>query len=327
MSSSPPPVSSSSGPRADRTPPPPPPLPSTADAAAAAAAVARLAALPPHADDLLMHPDRRAAVLVGLFQNPVSGKLEVLLTVRSATLRTHGGEVALPGGRKDPSDNDLVATALREAHEEVSLAAGRVRVLGVVGSVDEVARTFWVPLDEFLSARRHRAMAFPMRVVSPSKEKAAAGGGSPAAKLGMPEGETAEEGGTVVWRGHGFDWEISDSEDDGDDDVAGDQGEINQHAGSTRRRVRQDGSTELVFGLTAAILIRVAVAAFGREPEFEVVPDTLRPQMSGPRAGLGASSAEGSAAAMPTGVSAVASVTVPPAAGGAVGSPPRNNKI
>ncbi|KAG9098397.1 hypothetical protein FRC06_006448 [Ceratobasidium sp. 370] len=63
---------------------------------------------------------RLAAVLVLLFVR--DGHIRVLLTTRSKSLRSHPGQVALPGGRCDPEDESMAKTALREAHEEVSLA-------------------------------------------------------------------------------------------------------------------------------------------------------------------------------------------------------------
>lgn len=69
-----------------------------------------------------------AGVLVALTDQP---EPEVVLTLRSQRLSTHGGEVAFPGGKRDPDDADLLATALREAHEEVGLEPGQVRVIGL----------------------------------------------------------------------------------------------------------------------------------------------------------------------------------------------------
>ncbi|MDD2712199.1 MAG: CoA pyrophosphatase [Simplicispira sp.] len=56
----------------------------------------------------------------------------VLLTERTTHLSTHSGQVAFPGGRADPEDASPVATALREAWEEVGLDARFVQVLGVL---------------------------------------------------------------------------------------------------------------------------------------------------------------------------------------------------
>ncbi|KAF9243554.1 NUDIX hydrolase domain-like protein [Melanogaster broomeanus] len=60
-----------------------------------------------------------AAVLVLLYEE--AGELRVLLTTRSKLLRAHPGQTALPGGKVDESDESLVHTAFREAHEEVGL--------------------------------------------------------------------------------------------------------------------------------------------------------------------------------------------------------------
>lgn len=68
-----------------------------------------------------------AAVLVALFEE--SGETRVVLTVRSDRLRSHQSEVAFPGGRLDVGES-VVAAALREAFEEVSLDPGLVDVVG-----------------------------------------------------------------------------------------------------------------------------------------------------------------------------------------------------
>lgn len=71
---------------------------------------------------------RRAAVLVPIVDRPEGAT--VLLTRRSAQLRDHSGQIAFPGGKIDPSDADAVATALREAEEEIGLSRRFVRPLG-----------------------------------------------------------------------------------------------------------------------------------------------------------------------------------------------------
>ncbi len=72
---------------------------------------------------------RQAAVLVAMTE---ASNSQILLTRRSKNLRHHPGEVALPGGMWEASDRDLVATALREAHEEVALTPDDVNVAGAM---------------------------------------------------------------------------------------------------------------------------------------------------------------------------------------------------
>ena len=69
-----------------------------------------------------------AAVLIPVIDRP---EPTVLLTRRTDTMRRHAGQIAFPGGRADPEDSGPVATALREAEEEVALPPVRVRVIGI----------------------------------------------------------------------------------------------------------------------------------------------------------------------------------------------------
>lgn len=62
---------------------------------------------------------------------PKNGELHVLLTKRSSDVEHHKGQVSFPGGSVDGSDKDIIATALREAEEEVGLPPDRVDILGV----------------------------------------------------------------------------------------------------------------------------------------------------------------------------------------------------
>ena len=121
----------------------------------------------------------RAAVLVPLIER--SDGWSVVLTLRSADLADHAGQISLPGGRIDPEDADEHAAALREAEEEIGLARDYVEIAGrldtwltgtgfdvtpVVGLVRppppyrpdpvEVAEVFEVPLDFILDKRNHQ---------------------------------------------------------------------------------------------------------------------------------------------------------------------------
>lgn len=117
---------------------------------------------------------RAAAVLVPLFER--DGEVYVWLLRRPERMRTHSGQVAFPGGKRDANDTSLLVTALREAKEEVGIDPRDVDVLGQlddyftitsytiapfvgwvdatyvpVPSPDEVARVFAAPLATFLS--------------------------------------------------------------------------------------------------------------------------------------------------------------------------------
>lgn len=69
-----------------------------------------------------------AAVLVPIYL--AGAEPHVVLTRRRADLRRHAGEVSFPGGRRDPADATLAATALREAQEEIGLPQGEVSIAG-----------------------------------------------------------------------------------------------------------------------------------------------------------------------------------------------------
>ena len=74
---------------------------------------------------------RQAAVLI-LFGEDRDHGPDVLLMERASTLRDHAGQVAFPGGGRDPGDPDAVATALREAEEETGLDPAGVAPLALL---------------------------------------------------------------------------------------------------------------------------------------------------------------------------------------------------
>jgi 8-oxo-dGTP pyrophosphatase MutT (NUDIX family) len=84
-----------------------------------------------------------AAVLVLLFPDE-RGEAHIVLTERVDRGGHHSGEVSFPGGRAEPDDEDIVATALRETVEEVGLdpAAAGVRVLGTLP-------VQWIPVSNY----------------------------------------------------------------------------------------------------------------------------------------------------------------------------------
>lgn len=113
-----------------------------------------------------------AGVLIPLTDRKIP---ELVLTRRAPHLSSHAGEVAFPGGKMDPEDSDIVATALRESHEEIGLPPSAVDVVGslpparsrfglkvtpivgiisphqpLVANEDELDHIFSVPLQYFL---------------------------------------------------------------------------------------------------------------------------------------------------------------------------------
>jgi 8-oxo-dGTP pyrophosphatase MutT (NUDIX family) len=74
---------------------------------------------------------KRAAVAIALTDADEADETALLLTLRAAGLRTHGGQWALPGGRCDAGETP-VAGALRELREELGLDAGDEHVLGLL---------------------------------------------------------------------------------------------------------------------------------------------------------------------------------------------------
>jgi 8-oxo-dGTP pyrophosphatase MutT (NUDIX family) len=75
----------------------------------------------------------RAAVLIPLFCK--EGSYYCLFTKRTEKVKYHKGEISFPGGNADPVDADLLATALREVHEEIGVKPEDV---GLVGALDEI---------------------------------------------------------------------------------------------------------------------------------------------------------------------------------------------
>ncbi|KAL0684877.1 hypothetical protein Bca4012_051725 [Brassica carinata] len=106
---------------------------------------------------LLQHfPAKSSAVLVCIYQEQGEdgNELRVILTERSSTLSSHPGEVALPGGKRDEEDADDIATALREAREEIGLDPSLVTIISVLEPFVNKKGMSVVPVIGFLRDKK-----------------------------------------------------------------------------------------------------------------------------------------------------------------------------
>ena len=110
---------------------------------------------------------RPAAVLVLVYPDDAGDARVVLIERPTHDGRHHSGEVSFPGGKAEPEDRDAVATALREATEEVGLDPdlASVRTVGVLDGL-------WIPVSDFavtpvvaIAPRRPALIASPAEVV------------------------------------------------------------------------------------------------------------------------------------------------------------------
>jgi 8-oxo-dGTP pyrophosphatase MutT (NUDIX family) len=82
----------------------------------------------PYPNGFLPSSPRPAAVLIPFLRK--EDAWHILYTRRTNSLAEHSGQVAFPGGRREPDDLHAVNTALREAQEEIGLQPADVRLLG-----------------------------------------------------------------------------------------------------------------------------------------------------------------------------------------------------
>jgi len=97
----------------------------------------RVLLTPADALELDVHGRTDAGVLVPLYI--AGGELHAVFTKRRDDLRRHPGEISFPGGRYEDGEPDLVATALREAEEEIGLPRDAVEVVGALQPTPTIA--------------------------------------------------------------------------------------------------------------------------------------------------------------------------------------------
>ena len=121
---------------------------------------------------------KKAAVLIGIVD---CDDPELIYTLRSNKVGSHGGEVSFPGGMHEKDDISLEITALRESEEETGLNRDQVNIIGSTDTVvsrynvsvtpyvgivppdiklnndsEEIEACFRVPISFLLEDKRHR---------------------------------------------------------------------------------------------------------------------------------------------------------------------------
>ncbi|WP_299494388.1 CoA pyrophosphatase [uncultured Shewanella sp.] len=139
--------------------------------------------LPLHPPLMVTKPLIPAAVLLAL--QSINNELHLILTRRPTHLRAHPGQISFPGGKVEQGDANLIATALREAEEEIGLCSTNIEVFGqfpaqktltgfeitpILGVVKapftpkldaaEVAEYFTVPLSYLLNKAHRQVQPF-----------------------------------------------------------------------------------------------------------------------------------------------------------------------
>ena len=124
---------------------------------------------------------KKAAVLIAVTRPTQKVDSHIILTVRSPDLKSHAGQISLPGGKREDTDSNAIATALRESEEEIGLEPNEVKTIGCLGTLalpsgylitpivgvinsgikfirqeDEVADIFQAPLDLVLNISSYK---------------------------------------------------------------------------------------------------------------------------------------------------------------------------
>ncbi|KAG2339340.1 hypothetical protein BDR05DRAFT_1003446 [Suillus weaverae] len=193
-----------------------------------------------------------AAVLVPLFIGR-AGDLYVILSRRSASLRQYAGDTALPGGKVEPQDITVEDTARREAFEEIGLIPDRERVplLCVMESFLAGNQMVVTPVVVLILDKTIQPSLNESEVTSIFSQPLASflASSFPFRPYRVPDPSMPYHT-TIEWE-----W--------------GGGGSIRMHRFLTGREA--DG-VKPVFGLTASILICIAVWGYRRAPDFEFQP-------------------------------------------------------
>ncbi|NDC25358.1 MAG: CoA pyrophosphatase, partial [Proteobacteria bacterium] len=78
---------------------------------------------------------QEASVLVLMAHHPGQEDFQIVLTKRTQKVLHHKGQISFPGGVPEKEDPHLLATALRETHEEIGVPSEAIEILGMLDPV------------------------------------------------------------------------------------------------------------------------------------------------------------------------------------------------
>ncbi len=91
---------------------------------------------------------KKAAVLIPLVER--KGELFILFTKRASHLSKHPGQISFPGGKAEKSDQNSVATALREMKEEIGISTSKENLIGCLPPLPTVSGYLVTPVIAFI---------------------------------------------------------------------------------------------------------------------------------------------------------------------------------
>jgi len=101
-------------------------------------------------------PLRPAAVLIAIIEE--NQQLYVLFTKRAAHLKHHPGQISFPGGKVEDFDNNFIATAIREAEEEIGLNSHDINIIGQLNPYETISGYVVTPVIAFINKQQDYVM-------------------------------------------------------------------------------------------------------------------------------------------------------------------------